>query len=257
MSGTGYGSEPFQRACEVAAACRAIESGGARAWWGRMRGGAPALASYRRSLPVVDVPLTGSPAGRMIGEHFAIREHRRHRYRDAQAVLSLPADSATYMRGRHRQAVRTNVGHARKAGLTIIRTTIDDWKPGEDDSRDGRITPGPVEWWMVAGPGGEGPPRAEAILSVDDHVALLHGLTSSATHARWLLHTAMVERLCGTCDLLLVNSEPAYLLPPGAQHFQRLLGYDVARLRLRRAPSARTIALPAPADPLGEPPIPA
>ena len=77
---------------------------------------------------------------------------------------------------------------------------------------------------------------AQAILSVDDDVALLHGLVTIAANnnARWLLHTAIVERLCGSCSVLLTNSDDAYLLGAGTQHFQRLLGYDIARLRVQR-----------------------
>jgi hypothetical protein len=61
---------------------------------------------------------------------------------------------------------------------------------------------------------------------------------SAVTNARGLLHAAIVERLCGQCDALLVNGDDAYLMAPGTQHFQRLLGYEVVRLRLRRAPES-------------------
>jgi hypothetical protein len=236
MPETGYGSELFLRACDVASACRGIDGRGPSAALGRLRAGALTLARYDRSLPVVTVRLTDSPAGRMIGEHLAIRERggRRYRYRLAQGVLPLPVDFAQYLRGRRRQAVRTNIGHARRAGLTVAHTEIADWEPGLDDTRRGLLTPGPIEWWHVRAPGQEGP-VAEAILTVDDDVALLHGLGSSARYSRWLLHTAIVERLCGHCDLLLVNSDDAYLLGSGHQYFQRLLGYEIARIRLHRA----------------------
>ena len=49
---------------------------------------------------------------------------------------------------------------------------------------------------------------------------------SLVPHGRWLLHTTMVERLCGSCEVLLINCDDAYLMPPGVQYFQRLLGYD-------------------------------
>jgi hypothetical protein len=255
MPETGYGSQLFLRACDIAPACREIEGRGPRATWGRLRAGSPLLARYGRSLPSVTVLLTASPAGRMIGEHLAIRERGRLRYRSAQAVLPLPVDFSQYLRGRHRQAVRTNVGHARRAGFTITRTEVDGWEPGLDDSRRTILAPGPIEWWHVLGPDGEGPPRAEAIVTVDEDVALLHGLTSSARYARWLLHTAIVERLCGSCGVLLVNSDDAYLLGPGNRHFQRLLGYEIVRLRVPRPARARTIALPASSVARGRPSV--
>jgi hypothetical protein len=235
MPDTGYGSELFLRACGVAPAWREIEGRGPMAAWARFRAGSRSLRTYRRQLPLVTVTPTPTPAGRMISEHFAIRQGGRWRYRGAQGVLPLPGEFAEYMRGRHRQAVRTNVGHARKAGLTVTRRTVEDWEPGLDDTRKGLLSPGPIDWWHVLGPDGEGPPRAEAIVTVDRDVALLHGLGSSAPYARWFLHTAIVESLCGRCEVLLTNSDDVYLMAPGALHFQRLLGYEIARLRLPRA----------------------
>jgi hypothetical protein len=200
------------------------------------------LARYRRSLPVVDVELTSSPIGQMIDQHFAIRADGRLRYRDAQGVLRLPADFSDYLRGRHRQAVRTNVGHARRAGLRADVEFVPDWTPGTDDSRLPFITPGPIERWNLLT--AEGTIVAQAILSVDAEVALLQGMMSFVPHGRWLLHTAMVERLCGACGVLLINCDDAYLMPPGVQHFQRLLGYEIARLRLHRSrPPRRETAL--------------
>lgn len=235
MSETGYGSDLFLRACAVAPACLEVEGRGPRAALSRMRAGSLTLARYGRGLPSVAISPSASPAGQMLREHLAIRERGRLRYRSAQAVLSLPGDFAQYLRGRSRQAVRTNVGHARRAGLTVTRTEVEGWEPGLDDTRRGLLSPGPVEWWRVYGPDGAEPPLAEAIVTVDDDVALLHGLGSSARYARWLVHTAVVESLCGRCRLLLVNSDDAYLLSAGNRHFQRLLGYDIARLELPKA----------------------
>ncbi|MBS1887902.1 MAG: hypothetical protein JSU06_12010 [Actinobacteria bacterium] len=231
MQDTGYGSDLFLRACTVAPACLKIEGRGPAATWGRFRAGSLLLIRYGRSLPSVDVRLSASPAGRMIGQHLSIRERGRWRYRSAQGVLPLPDDFADYMRGRHRQAVRTNLTHARAAGLTVESCTLDSWGPGPEDSRAPHIAPGPIERWTVLDQGGA--IVADSILSVDTEVALLHGLTSHVTYARWLLHAAIVERLCGSCQVLLVNSDDAYLMSPGTRHFQRLLGYQIARLRLK------------------------
>jgi hypothetical protein len=114
---------------------------------------------------------------------------------------------------------------------------VPDWTPGTDDSRLPYITPGPIERWNLVT--AEGTIVAQAILSVDEGVALLQGLMSLVPHGRWLLHTAMVERLCGSCEVLLINCDDAYLMTPGVQHFQRLLGYEIGRLRLHRSPSPR------------------
>jgi hypothetical protein len=181
----------------------------------------------------------------MIAEHFSIREAGRFRYRSAQAILDLPTDFADYMRGRHRQAVRTNIGHARRAGQFVLSCAVDGWAPGLDDSRRAAITPGPVERWMVLA--ADGQIVADSIVSVDRDVALLQGLVSSTENARWLLHTAIVERLCGECSLLLTNSDDVYRLAAGTQHFQRLLGYRIGRLRISRAPVGPADQPPEPA----------
>jgi hypothetical protein len=240
MPDLGYGSPTFQRACDVASICRGLDGRGPAAALGRLRAGSLGLARYERSLPTVTVRPSGSAAGRMIAEHLAIREGGHFRYRGVQGVLRLPDSFAEYQRGRRRQAVRTNVGHARRAGLVAVRTAVDDWEPGVDDTRRGRITPGPVDWWRVHAPDDpHGWPVAEAIVSVDEEVALLHGLSSSLGHARWLIHAAVVESLCGRCKVLIVNSDEAYLLGDGHRYFQQLLGYEVARLEVPRTPRAR------------------
>ncbi|HTT96136.1 MAG TPA: hypothetical protein VMF55_15805 [Solirubrobacterales bacterium] len=240
MAETGYGSAEFLRACRVATACREIQGTGMRASLERLRGSAP-LARYHRRLPVTELRLTDAPPGRMIAEHFAIRAGSHFRYRSAQGVLVLPGDYADYMRGRSRQALRTNLGHARRAGFAIHCYAVDNWVPGHGDARRDQISPGPIERWLVTDPTGHC--VADAIVSVDSEAALLHGLVSSVTNARWFLHAAIVERLCGTCHVLLTNGENAYLLPPGHQHFQRLLGFEISRLRVSGSPA------PAPAPP--------
>jgi hypothetical protein len=181
----------------------------------------------------------------MIAQHFSIREEGRPRYRMAQGVLALPAEFADYLRGRSRQAERTNIGHARRAGQIAVSMAVDGWAPGLDDSRRSAITPGPVERWMVLD--ADGRIVADSIVSVDREVALLHGLVSSVENARWLLHTALVERLCGACLVLITNGDDAYRLPPGNQHFQRLLGYRISRLRVSRAPAGSADLRPQPA----------
>jgi hypothetical protein len=66
-------------------------------------------------------------------------------------------------------------------------------------------------------------------------------MVTSETDVRWLLHAAIIEQLCDRgCRQLLTNSHDAFLMAPGQQYFQRLLGYSVERVALRRS-------LPAPA----------
>jgi hypothetical protein len=254
MPETGYGSDEFLRACRLAAACREIEGMGPRAAWGRLRAGSATLARYQRRLPSTELRLTDSPSGRMIAEHFAIRDAGGFRYRTAQGVLDLPAAFADYMRGRHRQALRTNIGHARRQGYKAHSYAVDNWVPGLDDTRRAAISPGPIERWMLVGP--DGAVVADSILSVDSEVALLHGLVSFGPYARWLLHAAIIERLCGDCRVLVTNSDDAYFLAPGNQHFQRLLGFQISRLEIADAPDLAPVSPPHPAGLRWPPEVP-
>jgi hypothetical protein len=251
MREVGYGSDLFLGVCRIAGTCRWIEGSGPGAIWRRLRAGSLWIVWYRLRLPDAKVPLTRSPAGLMIAGHLSIRAKGRRRYRAAQGVLPLPADFSEYMRGRHRQAVRTNVGHARRAGMAVRSEVIDEWVPGNDDSRRPFFEPGPVERWIVLD--ADGVLVADAILSVDAEVALLHGLVSATSQARWLLHTAIVERLCGRCGILLINGQEAYELADGARYFQRLLGYEIANLKPTR--SGRALDSSAPARVWPSPPI--
>jgi hypothetical protein len=230
---TGYGTPAFDRACRIALRCRAIEGTGLRVAAARLQAGLPLLVWYWLQLPVVKPRLSNAPAGRMIQEQLWLREAGRLRYRRAQGVLFLPATFSQYLRGRHRQAVRTNAARARDGGMTVKRAFYPIWSPGPDDCRAGHLTPGPVERWSVID--ATGAMVADSVLTVDCETALLQGLVSTASYARWLLHTAIVERLCGECTLLLTNSDDVPLLSTGNQHFQRLLGYTIVRVQARRS----------------------
>jgi hypothetical protein len=229
---TGYESPAFALACRAEEELSWVVGSGPRAVWLRIWRGALPQLCYRLRAPAVTVALTGASGGRMIGEHLAIREHARPRYRHAQGVLPLPADYSDYLRGRRRQAIRTNLGHAHRAGLTVQMRTDPKWRPGAVDSRASHISPGPVEEWTVHNRDGE--VVGASIVSVDDRVALLHRLVARERYARWLLHAAIVERLCGHCELLLINSDAAYWMSRGGRHSPHLLGYRIASLRVAR-----------------------
>jgi hypothetical protein len=187
----------------------------------------PSLIRFLWTLPRTTVRLSNDPAGVAIAEHLSLTRWGIPRFRLAQGVLYLPSDFASYLRGRRRQAVRTNVRRARTLGIDCHSRTLPAWmRPGD---KLGRAAP--VEHWWATGR--DGATVGEAWLTVDDECALLHCLACSERYARWLLHTAIVERLCAArCRLLLTNSFDVPLMSPGQQYFQRLLGYSVARVRL-------------------------
>lgn len=185
----------------------------------------PALVRFLRRVPRVRVQLSDRPAGRMIAAHLALRWCGVPRFRLAQGVLRLPPDFASYLRGRRRQAVRTNVRRARERGVVCRHVTLPAWRPADRPIH----APAPTEYWWATNRVGD--VVGECWLTADDRCALLHGLECSEDGVRWLVHTAVVEWLCERrCLLLLTNSCDVPLLPAGQRYFQRLLGYSVARL---------------------------
>jgi hypothetical protein len=169
-----------------------------------------------------------------IAEHLSLKRWGIPRFRIAQGVLYLPSDFAAYLRGRRRQAVRTNIRRARDLGIDCHSRTLPEWtRPDEKLMRAA-----PVEHWWATGR--DGATLGEAWLTIDDECALLHSMVCSERYARWLLHTAIVERLCAArCRLLLTNSFDVPLMSPGQQYFQRLLGYSIERVRPRSNAAAR------------------
>jgi hypothetical protein len=193
----------------------------------------PVLVRFLWGLPNTSVHLSDSPTGWAIAEHLSLTRWGIPRFRLAQGVLYLPSDFASYLRGRRRQAVRTNVRRARDLGIDSHSRTVPAWtRPGEKLTRSA-----PVEHWWATGR--DGATVGEAWVTVDEKCALLHSMTTSERYAQWLLHTAIVERLCAArCSLMLTNSFDAPLMAPGQQYFQRLLGYSIARVRLHSASGA-------------------
>ena len=196
----------------------------------------PVLVAFLARLPSIPIDLSRESQGAFIAEHLGLRRLGAPRFRLAQGVLHIPQDLSLYMRGRKRQAVRTNIHRASERGMICSRTIVPDWSPPDRVSR----TKTRAERWDAHNQAGTA--VATAWLIVDTDCALLYTLSSTEPYARWLLHTAIVERLADShCSLLLTNSFDVPLLSAGHQHFQHLLGYNVARLRPRIASNATSV----------------
>lgn len=193
----------------------------------------PVLIRYLREVPRVRFALSERPTGRLIAAHLALTYLGVPRFRLAQGVLHLPPDFASYIRGRRRQAVRTNVRRASERAIVCGCRTLESWTP---DDRDLGLSAQTEYWWATDR---NGEIVGEAWVTVDDECALLHALECTENGVRWLLHTALVQRLCDAgCPLLLTNSCDVPLLPAGQRYFQRLLGYSVAHLLPQSAAGA-------------------
>lgn len=218
----------------------------------RVAPAAPFLVRYLRSLPVVEVRLSQGPAGQALHRHLSRSVLGLPVGRLAAAVLELPATAQDYLHGRSRQALRTNLTHARRLGVSC--RDVDD--PG--DRREvvravlrARGTPAErldqvtahsldrsAELHAAVGP--DGTPLAFAGCGIDvewGHVSQFWAVRTgpAASYARYALHLHLVEQtLARGAGALCFES--ALTVPPGLQHLQHLLGFRPVNLRLSDQP---------------------
>ena len=169
--------------------------------------------------------------------------------RRAQAVLELPAAENHYLTGRSKQALRTNLRHARDLGVTSDR--IPSYEAWFDAASvilyarpDGprlapemdKHTPGQRVAYYLARDA-EQTPLAFARVALFGQFAVLFTMLShldrqpSASWARYQLHTSLAVDLgCSGVRYLVVGS--ALRQPVGHQYFQHLLGYRACNVRV-------------------------
>jgi hypothetical protein len=198
-------------------------------------------------LPVVDLRVRradadawseASPVGRTISGG-----------RLAQAVLELPTVEGHYLAGRPKQALRTNLRHARDCGVTSERSpTYETWLEAASfilrARHDGCAlardmnTPGPGQQvaFYVARDADETPLAFARVALLGQFAVLLSMISHldrspSASWARYQLHTSLALNLgCSGVKYLLVGS--ALRESVGNQYFQHLLGYRARNLRV-------------------------
>lgn len=204
------------------------------------------LVAIRR-LPVVDLRVRRADVDAWPEVHFGLGRHGHGRL--AQAVLDLPAVEEHYLAGRPKQALRTNLRHARDLGVTSDRMlTYEAWfeeasvilQAGGDSKavppQMDKPEPGQRVAYYVARDAHE-TPLACADVAVFGQFAVLFGMCSrhdlrpSASFARYQLHTFLALDL-GSSGVkhLLVGS--ALRETAGNQYFQHLLGYRARNLRV-------------------------
>lgn len=209
-----------------------------------------ALIALLLRTPTEYVALSGTSAGQALDEYFGRRAWRiLPRKRFCRGVLCLPTEHADYLRGRRRQAVRTNVRRATAAGIRCEvvsdgRRAIDEivevldhyrlwWAEAEFHALVNRIcamAERPEATVMVARDE-HGRPVAIATTVIDDMVCLIRAAVARNHEARWALHDHLVR--------LLIARRVRYLLAdggglfgalgvgPNVQHYQHLLGYEL------------------------------
>jgi len=202
----------------------------------------PAYYLLLRKLPVETLTLSSLPAGKLLYDRWSGQSWRKAA---SHACLPLPVDADSYLRGRHRQAVRTNLHRADKIQLTC-RAIPTDWEVTREALRTGTFASlvgeieqleqpdAAVKSWAVFDDGGR--VLGRAVVLVDERTAvllLLHGPSdlSVAHQTRYLLHTAVVGDLIrhGVRDLIVESILGA---PPGLKYFAARLGYRACRVRV-------------------------
>jgi hypothetical protein len=204
-----------------------------------------------KKLPVVDIVLPDDSHGRLIRKRLG-GTLPGMKLRMARAALELPDDRATYLRGRPKQALRTNLRHAETQGI-VCKTLprIEDqeaaiksfYAASHFTERDRvylgealQVNPGQQDFYSAEE--ADGRILAIAAVVVTGRTALLlfhHSLESEhAAIARYALTmhivSALIER---RVNIMLVGS--ALTLPPGLRYFQQRLGFRAFNVRLSKA----------------------
>ncbi len=214
------------------------------------RAGLLATLRVLRSLPVVDLPLSREPAGSELRRWFGGDARAAVWDRGPVAVLQLPPTTAEYLSGRPRQALRTNLTRARKAGLTCTPVTDDErWATVDVVARLRHQDPGAMvlerrpedaRTRVLVARTAEGEAVGLAEFVVDTEVGGLATLVTAPGNPagaalRSLLHLAVVEHLLAEDVRLLVVSGSMLLTPAGTRYHQRRTGFVPARVRLVEA----------------------
>lgn len=252
---SAYGTESLQGASQLARAVAGPRRSPLQLF--RALPHLPATVRFVRSLPVVDVRLSSDRQGQAIRHHLGRRRPGLPVGRLGAAVLELPPTLPEYLRGKRRQALRTNVSRARELGVTARR--LDD-----EPERRHALTE------VFASRGTREPGRLAAVVEhalgrsdevhaafVADgrclafagaafdvewtHVTQFYAVRDdeAAPYARYLLHLHLVEG-CLSRGVRAMCFESALTISPGLQHLQRLLGFEPVRLRLLdEAPQTR------------------
>jgi hypothetical protein len=210
----------------------------------RLLGAAISIAG----LPTVTVELSHRNAAMWSAPHFPPASRRLAGGRRAQAVLDLQSDDDVYLAGQRKQALRTNLNHARRAGVTVTRPAgYRDWLVAAREIYQHR--PGGEEALRQIGPPDDdekmvylvavnrtGTPVAIAGAVILDRLGVLFNLLTRpeephAAVTRYLIHTDLRSRL-KLAGVQFLTAGSALRLGAGLQYFQHLLGYEVRNLRI-------------------------
>jgi hypothetical protein len=238
-------------------------------------GRALALVVVVLRTPSEEVCLSTSVSGRALSAYLDSRSLGvLPNNRLCRGVLILPERHADYLRGRHRQALRTNLRRAESDGIrcqaisdpvdafheiTEIaqhrRTHVMRTEPTLEERlvvANWRAILSRPEITLLVARDRLGSPLAITAVVIDDALCLIRVAVARSHEARWALHDHLVRILIARDVRYLVaeGGGPfgALGVEPNVHHYQRLLGYELRHLRpstSRRLESAIERAIPA------------
>ena len=169
------------------------------------------------------------------------------------AVLEVPAEPEDYLQGRRAQTLRRKIRAAERRGLEVRRVedpaerralvgvasdaeqahadpTYRVRRPDNDDLLQHDV------WLVVEGP--EGTPLLLSVAPYDGEFATLRyfrtlGSGEAHTDARYLASSALVAELARRRVRYLIDTATPPEQTNGLRHFQRMVGFRYARVRLR------------------------
>lgn len=170
-------------------------------------------------------------------------------------VLRIPADAADYSAGASKQTLRRKVRAARRSGVTwrsvtkveeqrelinALHAVLSTKTRIRLEGNDWSNLIGSQSWTVGYGPADE--PLLIAVTPHDGQWAVLHlfvtlGEAPIHSDARYYLTQVIVEKLSASGVKYLLDTDSSDNLPAGLWHFQRMLGFGVARVRVARTKS--------------------
>jgi hypothetical protein len=176
------------------------------------------------------------------------------------AVLEVPADPAEHVTGRRAQTLRRKIRAAERHGVTIrpvadaervrLIALADDVERNHPDPAYRVESPRnhdllEHDLWLVA-EDPSGTPLLLSVTPVDGELATLRyfrtlGRGPAHSDARYLMTHRVVVELSARGVRWLLDTDPPGMQKNGLRHFQRMVGFRYARVRLARA--ARTLAV--------------
>lgn len=177
------------------------------------------------------------------------------------AVLKLPCEVGQYSLGASKKTLRRKVRKAKQLGVRWAEVNDPDERrkllaiadeqerthPNEAHRNPNPDNSGLLKYklWLVAYSAGERP-LLLSVTPIDGDFAFLSyfrtlGNGDEYSNARYMMTEVLVEHLVASgVKYLIEGGSPA--IPNGLRHYQRMLGFRIARVRISRSPDRRVMA---------------